>query len=118
MKVSQLLQQLKSTPESIEFDQVIAAIDEAYDYTPNGFTNGLGDKKLVNDAGTNEGSCRIFAFAKLNQLNQAETLCCFGKYYREDVLQNPNDDNHANIRRFMADGWAGIRFDGEVLVQK
>jgi len=33
-------------------------------------------------------------FAQLQQLSQAETLACFGKYYREDVLQNPEGDDH------------------------
>ena len=118
MNVAQLLQQIKTTPESVEFSEVMAVINESYHYTPSRFTNGLGDKAVVNEAGSNEGSCRIFAFARLNQLSEAETLACFGAYYRDEVLGDPQGDSHGNIRRFMTDGWAGISFDGEVLVIK
>jgi len=73
---------------------------------------------LVNQAGTNEGSCKIFAFAQLNQLNQQQTLNLFGDYYRLDVLNNPDGTGHQNIRNFMQFGWDGIRFNGEALTAK
>jgi hypothetical protein len=44
-----------------------------------------------------------------------ETLALFGKYYRKDVMENPNGDDHPNIRNFILDGWAAIRFQGEAL---
>ena len=115
MTVEQLIQQLKDNPESVEFEQVMEAIAAGYDYSPTRFVNGLGEEKAVNEAGTNEGSCKIFAFAKLNGLNEQETLACFGRYYREDVLQYPDGSDHANIRNFMKHGWAGIAFEGEAL---
>lgn len=122
MTVEQLLLQLKTTPETVEFDQVMAVIDQYYHYTPTRFTNGAGggtgNGMVVNEAGSNEGSCRIFAFAKLHQLSELETLACFGKYYRDDVLGNPDGDNHGNIRNFMRDGWPGIRFGGSALKEK
>jgi hypothetical protein len=31
------------------------------------------------------------------------------------VLDNPDGTDHANIRNFIRDGWAGIVFDGVVL---
>jgi hypothetical protein len=71
----------------------------------------------MNQAGSNEGSCKIFAFATTEGLSEAETLACFGKYYREDVLQNPQVSDHANIRTFMRHGWKGIRFEQSALVQ-
>ncbi len=107
MTIENFLEQLKRSPESIEFDQVMNLIAEHYDYTPAAFSNG----QTRNEAGTNEGSCKIFAFAKLNGLNQEETLACFGKFYREDVLQHPDGDDHANIRQFMLHGWAGVQFE-------
>jgi hypothetical protein len=48
-------------------------------------------------------------------LSVEDTLALFGDYYRMDVLQHPEGNDHQNIRRFMQDGWAGIAFDGEAL---
>ncbi|MFK7815738.1 MAG: HopJ type III effector protein, partial [Gammaproteobacteria bacterium] len=39
-------------------------------------------------------------------------------YYRDDVLQNPEGDNHQNIRNFMKTGWGGITFENDVLVAR
>lgn len=116
MNVDKLLQEIRQNPQAIVFDEVIAIIKEYYQYTPTRFSNGLGDTRVINEAGQNEGSCRIFAFARLNHLDEQETLHCFGKFYREDVLGNPAGNDHANIRNFMRDGWAGIVFDGSALV--
>lgn len=114
MTESQLIEQLESAPEAIEFDQVITVISEYYDYQPTGFSNG----DVTNEAGTNEGSCKLFAFGLINQLSDQEMLACFGKYYRDDVLKNPNGTDHANIRNFMISGWDGIKFDQPALTAK
>lgn len=90
-------------------------ITDNYHYTPTRFSNGLDRDVIVNEARTNEGSCKIFAFAQFNDLNEQQTLACFGHYYREDVLQNPEGDDHANIRTFMHHGWPGIDFEGSAL---
>jgi hypothetical protein len=111
MTVDELLQQVRSAPDTLEFAEVMAVIDEAYHYTPTAFSNG----DVINPAGSNEGSCKIFAFAQLHSLGELETLALFGRYYREDVLGNPAGDDHANIRNFILDGWLGIRFDGQAL---
>ncbi|MCG7587780.1 HopJ type III effector protein [Photobacterium sp. OFAV2-7] len=113
-----LLNKIKQSPEQIGFDTVIDIIQQHYHYTPTTFSNGLGNETLVNTAGSNEGSCRIFAFAHLHQLSEAETLACFGDFYREDVLQNPDGDDHKNIRNFMKYGWQGIQFSGKALSEK
>lgn len=115
MSIQGLLTRIKQNPDAVEFYDVIAVINAHYDYTPTRFTNGMSDDLVINEAGKNEGSCRIFAFAQLNKLNENETLACFGKYYREDVLKNPNGNDHANIRSFMRHGWKGIQFDGIAL---
>lgn len=112
---AQLLERIATQPDRVEFDDVQATIAAHYRYTPTRFTNGSGADPVENAAGTNEGSCRIFAFAKLHQLSEEATLTCFGRFYREEVLGDPTGSNHANIRRFMRDGWAGIAFDGEPL---
>ncbi len=101
-----------------DFEDVIAYVNTHYDYTPTRFTNGRGANTVVNEAGKNEGSCRLFALAKLKGLSEADTVQLFGRFYREDVLKHPDASDHANIRRFMADGWAGICFDGTALVAR
>ena len=117
-KLEQLLQNIQTSPETIEFDDVIKTIDDNYSYTATRFTNGNGGSMVTNEAGTNEGSCKIFSFAKLHSLDQDQTLNCFGKYYREDVLKNPEGNDHGNIRNFMISGWEGIKFDDEALRSK
>lgn len=118
MSIEALLDRIKQHPAAIDFNEVIAAIDAHYDYTPTRFSNGVEGDKVVNEAGRNEGSCRIFAFARLNGLTEAETLACFGRFYRDDVLHNPDGTDHANIRTFMRHGWGGIHFDGPALSEK
>lgn len=118
MIVDELLSLIKAKPDSVTFDAVISTINEHYHYTPTRFTNGLGDAMIINEAGTNAGSCRIFAFARMNGLDEAETLTCFGDYYRDDVLKHPEGDDHQNIRLFMQHGWSGIQFDGQALAPR
>jgi hypothetical protein len=111
MTINELLRQLREAPESIEFTEVMLVISQFYDYTATDFSNGT----LLNKAGTNEGSCKIFSFAQLHQLSGYETLSLFGTYYRNDVLANPSGTDHGNIRNFMVTGWAGIKFANSVL---
>ena len=118
MTVSELINKISRQPNSIDFAEVIATIEANYAYTPTRFTNGKNGKAVINEAGQNEGSCKIFAFANLNGLDKKQTLACFGKYYRDDVLGNPAGDDHANIRNFMHHGWDGVEFTGEALTIK
>ena len=85
--------------------------EAAYDYTPTAFKNG----DVRNEAGQNAGSCKLLSFARLHGLSETETLACFGKFYREDVLKNPNGTDHQNIRNFMRTGWGGVVFEGRAL---
>ncbi|MCW8853741.1 MAG: HopJ type III effector protein [Gammaproteobacteria bacterium] len=118
MTTENFLQNLRISPDNINFTDAIEYIMEHYDYTPVTFTNGIDPDRVINQAGTNEGSCKIFAFGKIAGLTAAETLACFGQYYRDEVLNDPNGDNHANIRSFIKYGWQGINFDNEALVKK
>ncbi len=111
MSLETFLQAVRDRPDGIEFDQTIAIIDETYQFTPTAFRNG----DLTNEAGQNSGSCKIYAFGQLHNLSEAQTLACFGHYYREDVLQHPNGTDHQNIRNFIKTGWAGIEFSGRAL---
>ncbi|MDG3087904.1 HopJ type III effector protein [Vibrio hannami] len=108
------LELLASKPNEVMFEQTMQVIDEHYDFNPVSFVNG----ETENQAGQNNGSCKIFAFAKLQGLDESSTLACFGQYYRDDVLKNPDGSDHANIRNFIKHGWAGIRFDGTALTVK
>lgn len=106
----------KLAQQQTDFEDTITIINQLYYYYPTRFSNGL-TQTVINEAGQNEGSCRIFAFALLNQLSAASTLACFGRFYK-DVLNEPQGTSHGNIRAFMRDGWAGVVFDGCALVAK
>ncbi|WP_353079089.1 HopJ type III effector protein [Flavobacterium sp.] len=97
----------KSFPESIAY------IDENYLFTPTTFKNG----NQLNNAGENNGSCKIFAFAQMQHLSKEETLSLFGDFY-QDVLNSPDATDHQNIRNFMIFGWDGIHFEDEALQAK
>ena len=118
MDTKELISKLTATPEAVNFDEVIETIESDYTYKPARFTNGSGDDASINEAGTNEGSCKIFAFAQLNNLSPEQTLHCFGDYYRDDVLNKPDGTDHANIRNFMKTGWQGILFETQALIKK
>lgn len=114
MKVETFLQQLKQTPASISFATTMATIDANYLFNPVPFRNG----DIYNEAGKNSGSCKLFSFARLQNLSVEETLQCFGDYYREDVLRNPDNSDHQNIRAFMRTGWSGIYFEHDALTPR
>ncbi len=114
MELNTFMQQLRSNPDSIAFSDTIAVIDANYDFTPTAFKNG----DLMNEAGQNNGSCKLFAFAQLQNLTAAETLACFGRYYRDDVLKHPEAIDHQNIRNFIKHGWGGIKYQGDALKAK
>ena len=107
MTIDSFLHRLTDSPDSIGFDDTMALIDRHYRFTPVAFSNG----GLLNEAGQNSGSCKLFAFGLLHRLSEQQTLACFGDYYREHVLRHPHGDDHQNIRHFMQTGWTGIRFD-------
>jgi hypothetical protein len=111
MQIQAFLHKLNISPNSIQFNDTIATVDANYQFTPTRFRNG----EQINEAGQNSGSCKLFSFAKLQKLNEVQTLACFGDYYRVDVLQYPTASDHQNIRNFMQQGWAGIHFDGSAL---
>ena len=96
-----------NSPDTIEFNDVIALIDSTFAFTPTAFTNG----EVSNEANQNNGSCKLLALGQHLNLNQAQTLALFGHFYREDVLNNPDGDDHANIRNFMKTGHKGVSFE-------
>ena len=99
--------------ELIVFNDLISHIDTTYTFTPTAFTNG----ELENTASENQGSQKVFAFAKLHNLTKEQTLYCFGEHY-QNVLATPEGDNHGNIRNFIKHGWAGYSASGTTLLTK
>ena len=112
--IETFLNKVKQNQKLITFQETIEIIDSNYNFTPTTFKNG----NQLNNTGENNGSCKIFAFAKIHQLNKEETLILFGSYYFDDVLKNPEGNDHQNIRNFMYFGWDEISFDGEALAKK
>ncbi len=114
MQREEFITKLQKSPESLEFTDTMAVIEANYIHQPTAFTNGTA----VNTADQNQGSCKLLAFAQLQGFDQAQTLACFGRYYRDDVLGNPSGNDHQNIRQFMLNGWAGVIFAGSPLTIK
>ena len=109
MTVEALINKVKQS-EILSFAEVIATIDTNYSFTPSFFKNG----DVVNEENQNNGSCKVFSFAKMHQLSEKETLFLFGEHYQK-VLETPSDTDHQNIRNFMKFGWNGIAFEKEAL---
>ena len=105
--LDELVAQCESAPESIEFAEVIALVDSSFIFTPTSFTNG----EVTNAANTNNGSCKLLALGQYLKLSEAQTLALFGAFYRDDVLQHPDGDDHANIRNFRVTGHNGVSFE-------
>lgn len=99
--------------KAIGFSDVINFIDDFYRYTPVKFING----DLVNEPGTNEGSAKIFGFAKHHGLDQLDTLKLFGEHYHS-VLATSNGTDHANIRNFLYWGWSAFLMEENPLTPR
>jgi hypothetical protein len=114
MTINAFLEKLNQTPRAITFAETIAVIEGNYDFAPTAFENGLQH----NAAGENTGSCKLLAFAEIQNLSETDTLACFGAYYFEEVLGDLEGTNHQNIRNFLKTGWDGIAFYGSALTLK
>ena len=114
MSIDDFLHTLRSAPASLQFDQTLSVIDANYQFTPTRFRNG----DAVNEADQNQGSCKLLSFAQLQGLSADEALACFGQYYRDDVLGNPDGSDHQNIRNCIRYGWEGVVFEGRALTAR
>jgi hypothetical protein len=110
----QLLTLISGLKENtIAFSAVIEFIETYYKHQPTAFKNG----DAYNESTQNQGSAKVFAFAKINNISAADTLYLFAEHY-QSVLANLTATDHQNIRQFMAHGWPGVVFEGEALVAK
>ncbi|MEZ9565233.1 HopJ type III effector protein [Vibrio artabrorum] len=112
MELKTFLEALKKAPENVEFEDTMQVIDAYYDFFESQFRNG----DVVNAAGQNNGSCKIFAFGLEQGFSEQQTLACFGQFYRNDVLGFPDNTDHQNIRNFMTHGWGGVAFSQPALI--
>jgi hypothetical protein len=103
--------------DSLAFEETLHVIDTHYSHTPTAFSNGIGHDAINNAVDQNQGSCKLFAFAILHHLNEQQTLAAFGQHYRH-VLEDPEGNDHANIRNFIHFGWDGIHIDGNPFLEK
>jgi len=113
MTLQQFKEKLKSSPKEIVFAETMQVIDDHFNFSPTGFSNG----KIYNKAGENSGSCKLFAFAMHQKFTKEETLFCFGEHYK-NVLEDANGTSHQNIRNFMNTGFDGLSFYNEALQLK
>ena len=114
MTVEEFKTKLKENPKQIEFSETIEVIEAYYDFSPTAFVNG----DLENAAGENSGSCKVFAFSKIESLTKEETLACFGVFYYDEVLNDPTGAGHQNIRNFMKSGFDRLTIHGAALTKK
>ena len=89
-----------------QFSTTLEFVNQWFDFNPTAFTNG----SVANSAEQNQGSCKVFALADYLELNDQQTLLCFGEHYR-DVLATPEVDNHHNLRRLLNEGRTHIQFE-------
>lgn len=111
MTIKELLEKLNT--KELQFKDVLSFIEEKYDYSSSAFQNGT-----QNNAETeNQGSAKVLAFGKINNLSQEDTLTLFAEHYAS-VLATPNGVDHQNIRQFQLNGWSGVSFEKNVLTAK
>ncbi|MDA9087432.1 HopJ type III effector protein, partial [Polaribacter sp.] len=88
-------------------------IEDYYTFNPTAFANG----DIINSAGENNGSCKLFAFTMHQEFTKEETLLCFGEHY-QTILKDKNGSSHQNIRNFIQTGFKGLSFENEALTLK
>ncbi|MDB4198945.1 HopJ type III effector protein [Polaribacter sp.] len=113
MTIREFKTKLKTTPTAISFKETMQVIEDHYNFNPTVFTNG----DTINNAGENNGSCKLFAFAMHQEFTKEATLLCFGEHY-QSVLEDKNGTSHQNIRNFMQTGFNGLSFENEALTLK
>ena len=113
MTITEFKTKLKTTPTAITFKETMQVIEDYYTFNPTAFANG----DIINNAGENNGSCKLFAFAMHQEFTKEATLFSFGEHY-QTVLADKNGASHQNIRNFMKTGFKGLSFENEALTLK
>jgi hypothetical protein len=84
-------------------------LDKHYDYFAVPFK--CGDLSYL--PGVKTGAAKIFSFALMVAMSEAETLRLFGEFYRE---LKPDGDDRPNIRNFVKGGWGCISFESGLAI--
>ena len=113
MTITEFKTKLKTTPTAITFKETMQVIEDHYNFNPTAFTNG----DMINNAGENNGSCKLFAFAMHQEFTKEATLFSFGEHY-QTVLKDKNGSSHQNIRNFIQTSFKGLSFENEALTLK
>jgi hypothetical protein len=113
MTLNDLLAAVYADSQTLEFTDVLAAIDAEFEFTPSAFVNG----ELQNGEHENQGSCKVLCFAHKAGLSEGHALRLFAEHYR-DVKADPNGSSHQNIRQFMKHGWHKVSFEKKPLQKK
>ncbi len=79
-----------------KLNETLSLIRSIYDIPPTGFVVG----NQINMSDENQGSLAILSFARACRLPDEEVLPMFGEAY-EEVLGNPDGEDHSNIRALM-----------------
>ena len=103
----------KLNNNEIIFADVLAFIDDNYNYTPTAFTNGNQE----NTIDQNQGSAKVLAFAQLNDYTENDTLKLFAEHYKA-VIETKKKKKKNNRSQFMQNGWNGVSFENDVLTKK
>jgi hypothetical protein len=77
---------IKTNSAKHHIQETIAVIEENYTFLQQHLK-----MEYCTMQGENSGSCKLFAFAEMQNLSEAATLSCFGAYYQEDVLGDPEE---------------------------
>jgi len=104
------------------FDRFIALIDSIFETHPVEFHNGIinhGETAttsasyttLINEAGSNLWSLKVFAFAIMMGYTASQALSLFGEHYN-DVIEDPNSGRHLNIEQVYKHWLWGVQIQG------
>ena len=89
MNLTDYINKIKTSGESLDFNETIVVIDANYNFTPTTFKND----DAINEAGKNSGSCKLFSFAQINQLTKQQTYVLNKLYKRLEEIpkSHPGD---------------------------
>jgi hypothetical protein len=103
---------IKAGTKQVTYQDTIDFLDQHYIYLPVPFKCG----DLSYEPGVKTGAAKIFSFALMVNMSEAETLRLFGEFYRN---LSPGGVERPNIRNFVKGGWGCISFEsGLAIVSK
>ena len=102
---------IKGGKDKVTLKETLAFIDEHYLYFEVPFKNG----PLYSKPNENVGSAKIFSFALMTRMSEAQALSMFGEVY-DAVKATPAGTDHPNIRQFMKTGLKEVLFESGLAI--